>query len=327
MITHSCCCSPQGCTGATAFKDTILAVDLGDLACNLTGTLTPKYQVSSDSIDYIETSFNGCANLDCCLICGDGVCTSFCTSKKNIVVCLPIHVKNESRYFPDNATASYCSNCEDAPVVDCQGCAGFPATSFTSNGFDSRAALSIIAPGCDAGAATRYTIATKTSTVTTGNKTVVLKKKLTVGVTTSAIANTYPSCVMMTLQFRIDGSTTGSCADTVSQFVVYHSVWNGTDTAAQFLAKPMTLHVVNWLYDVCLYNTGASGYCGGYDIASFVQAVCFSDCTAIPYSIDYTEEAATIIPSSYECPPSTSATLIDPDWQPWQTVPSTISPL
>ena len=181
MITHSCCCSPQGCTGATAFKDTILAVDLGDLACNLTGTLTPKYQVSSDSIDYIETSFNGCANLDCCLLCGDGVCTGFCTSKKNIVICLPTHVKNESRYFPDGANDSYCSNCENAPVVDCQGCAGFPATSFTSYGFDSRAALSIIASGCDAGAATRYTIATKTSTVTTGNKTVVLKKKLTVG--------------------------------------------------------------------------------------------------------------------------------------------------
>jgi hypothetical protein len=336
MINASCCCTPIGCDGANDLKDAILAYDLTLLGCVITGSLAPQIAVTGSNIEYtlVNPPDDGCHNYDCCIACGESEfdCQNFCNPpfKKRIIQCLAIHEKNR-RYIPDGASDSYCEDCQEAPAFDCEGCEGFLSTSFTSSGFDSRAALSIIASGCDAGAATRYTIATKTSTVTTGNKTVVLKKKLTVGVTTSSIPNTYPSCVMMTLQFRIDGSTTGSCADTVSQYVVYHSVWNGTDTAAEFLAKPMTLHVVNWDYDICPSNHGTDPYalntCGGFELDSFKDTECFPGCLASNYSILFTEQSYDTVNTDIECPPNTLYPIIDSEWQPWQNIPTTIQPL
>ncbi|CAB4184696.1 hypothetical protein UFOVP1575_12 [uncultured Caudovirales phage] len=336
MINPSCCCTAIGCAGAVALKDAILAYDLTLLGCEISGTLAPQIAVTGSSIEYTQENFDqGCHNDECCITCGEPVfnCTNFCDPpfKKQIVECIAIHEKNR-RYIPNGGYTSYCLNCQSQPAIDCGGCEGFPATSFTSSGFNSRSAVSIAASvSCESGLATNYVIATKVETIVTGDKTVVMYKSLSVGVSASSIPNLYPSCVMMTLRFRVTGAITGTCSDSVGQTVVYHSVWNGTDTAAQFMAKPMTLNGLVWSYDICPYNHGTDPYalytCGGYDLASFKDTKCLAGCTSSGYSIDWVEQSYIAVNTDYECPPNTLYPIIDTEWQPWQDVPTTIQPL
>jgi hypothetical protein len=336
MINASCCCTPIGCDGAVDLKDAILAYDLTLLGCVITGSLAPQIAVTGASIEYTQVNFDrGCHNYDCCIACGESIfnCTNFCEPpfKKRIIQCLAIHEKNR-RYIPGTASTSYCADCQNAPEFDCEGCEGFLSTSFTSSGLNSRSSITpIFTPfSCDSDLATKYLIATKVETIVTGNKTVVMSKILTVGVTASSIPNLYPSCVMMTLKFRVTGGITGSCADSVGQTVVYHSVWNGTDTAAEFMAKPMTLHGLLWDYDICPSNHGtdpsALNTCGGYVLDSFKDTEC-GVCTASEYSIAFTEQSYNTVRVDYECPPNTLYPIIDSEWQPWQNVPTTIQPL
>jgi len=336
VINASCCCTAIGCAGATDLKDAILAYDLSLLGCNLSGLLAPQIAVTGESIEYTQVNFGtGCHNYDCCIACGQSIfnCT-FCDPpyKKQIIQCLAKHEKNR-RYIPDGLSTSYCANCQNPTQPNCDGCEGFPSTSFTSSGLDSRSSITPIftSYSCESDLATKYLIATKVETIVTGTKTVVMSKILTVGVTASSIPNLYPSCVMMTLKFRITGATTGTCADSVGQTVIYHSVWNGTDTAAQFLAKPMTLHVLIWNYDICPSNHGtnpaALDTCGGWDLTSFKDTQCGAGCTATNYEIDFVEQSYSPVRVDYECPPNTLYPIIDSEWQPWQDVPTTIQPL
>tara|TARA_R110000868_G_scaffold192806_5_gene437384 strand:+ start:1846 stop:2862 length:1017 start_codon:yes stop_codon:yes gene_type:complete len=337
MINASCCCTPIGCAGSVDLKDAILAYDLSLLGCVITGSLAPQIAVTGASIEYtaVNPFDDGCHNYDCCIACGEPVfnCQNFCDPpfKKQIIQCLAIHEKNR-RYIPGSASSSYCLDCEGPPKFDCAGCEGFLSTSFTSSGFNSRSSISITsAASCDSGSATQYVIASKVETIVTGDKTIVMSKILTVGVTASSIPNLYPSCVMMTLKFRITGSITGDCADSVFQTVVYHSVWNGTDTTAQFLAKPMTLHSVTWDYDICPSNHGTDPYalntCGGFVLDSLKDTECFPGCLATGYSIAFTEQSYNTVNTDIECPPNTLYPIIDSEWQPWQNIPTTIQPL
>lgn len=337
MINASCCCTAIGCNGADALKDAILAYDLTLLGGVITGSLAPQIAVTGASIEYTEVLpqiGRGCHNVDCCIACGEPVfnCVNFCVPifKKKIIQCLAIHEKNR-RYIPNGGYSSYCADCQSPIEPDCGGCEGFLSTSFSSSGFDSRSSITpIFLSGCDPDSATQYLIATKQETIVTGTKTVFMKKILNVAVTPSSVPNLAPSCVMMTLKFRITGGITGSCADSVAQSVVYHSVWNGTDTAAQFLAKPMTLHALSWDYDICAGNRGTDPYaldtCGGWDLASFKDAEC-GICVATGYSIDFVEQSYSPVRLDYECPPNTLYPIIDTEWQPWQNVPTTIQPL
>ena len=318
-------------------KDAILAVALNLLGGNFSGQLAPKIASVGQTINYTYTNQSqvGCHNYDCCIACGEPIfdCLNFCEPawKKKYVACVPTNQVTGKRDLYVGGFASYCADCQAVPTgVECK-CEGFPATEFTSSGFNSRNNLSTGSGGCGGGGTTEtFPIASKLETIVTGNKTVQMRKNLSVSQSIASVPDVYPACILLTLKFQILGSTTGSCADNVNMTVTYQSVWNGSDTVMQYLAKPMKLQAIGWGYDICPNQhplNGDQNVCGGFDIGSFKDADCGWCYSASGYIIDYVEVGYNILRFDNVCPPLTLNTVIDPVFQPWQTVPQTVQPL
>jgi hypothetical protein len=98
----------------------------------------------------------------------------------------------------------------------------------------------------------------------------------------------------------------------------------------QYLVKPMTLQAISWNYDICPNVHPANGdqnVCSGFDMGSFKDADCGFCFASRGYVIDYIEIFYDKYTFDNVCPPLTLNTVIDPVFQPWQTVPPTVQPL
>lgn len=320
-----CCCG--GCAGAVAMRDGILAVDLELYTAVVAGQLELMHTIVADTIDFIYTNQfqTGCHDKVCCHECGIVPyfnCENFCDppSLRRYVSCIPTDRINNDRLLFTGGALRYCPECQSAPEITCT-CKGFPTTPFTSSGFNSRNSLSTGASGiCIGQFGTETTvIASRLDTITTGDKTIEMRKSLRVGKSLTA-SPLYTNCITMGLAFQVKGHTTGLCADAgVNMSVGYQSVWNGSDTVLQYLSKPMHLQGISWNYDICPNMhplNGDQNTCWSYDQSSFVDSTC-GVCSASGYSIDYIETTFDKYMIASVCPPATLPTVIDPIFQPW----------
>jgi len=129
---------------------------------------------------------------------------------------------------------------------------------------------------------------------------------------------------------------TGSCfafgaTDGFFQNVSFTSIWNGTDNAAAFLARPLNLQGIRWSYGLCPADfdpVPGGGILSQWNCVTYgnlTATVCDSvDCgPCTPATLDRDVDLTTPIFEGYSasCAASMPSGTIDGSYQPWQGVP------
>jgi len=360
-----CCIEPAfDCKDRDEIRDDILAFPLEDYTADFSGSaLMYAVQESSEaeSLNCSDLVPNPkCWSFSCCIACGgnNDTCTEFncyqhetrntrtCFNASNGVVA--------SRQFRFGDTLFSQCTCI-GPPNPCTICTGFTGCSFTSNGLDSltppagyfcgTAGLVPCPPGFGS---VVYDLGYKREVVTVGTTTTTTEKRLRLSSFQRSVVGGEPTChLSLTLDFCLKSSrpfssnTAYVCGpsgigppfvDGFSQNQRYFREWNGTDNALAFLATELLLQTISWNYALCPFDNvnGDTDYCFYHE--NFVPSDCGS--VSVPYPCAICTPAQLDLVVDLYTPNTFGATtscdvamnpIVDPDFQPWQTVPATIT--
>jgi len=306
-----------------------------------------------------------CWSFDCCIACGGNLdtCTQFnCYQHETLNKRTCFNVSNgvvASRQFRfGNSLFSECTCI--GPPSPCTTCTGFTGCSFTSNGLDSLtqpagymcfgAQVSEIPCGPPtAFGSVVYDLGFKREVVTVGTTTTTIQKRLRLVSFQRSVVGGDPTCHLylkldfcLTSRRPFSSNTAYVCGpsgigppfvDGFFQHQDYFREWNGTDNAAEFLGRELRLQAVRWDYALCPFDNvnGDTDYCYYYE--NFVPSDCGSftqtdpECAiCTPRQIDVVYDLYT--PNTYGQTVSCDVAMnpiVDADFQPWQTVPATIT--
>lgn len=355
-MTNPCCCSVlDTCELASAVQSQILATPLVNYTANLSGSATMKSITKPDSWDFTVCQSSGvgtpaliCANCSCCAAChpppacnfpidccqNEYVTRRFCAnSQDGLTTNRSVHVGHSK------------SECDCiGPVPACDPiCQGFTSCSFANLGLNSPLATGNCGYGtainCAAGAFPINTLflGSKMVTTTVGGVTTITRKNLDLRAWQTVVNGLTVCHMQLRLYFCLTSSKlwSGSCfapgaTDGFFQNVSFTSIWNGTDNAAAFLAKPLNLQRVQWFYGLCpadfeTYPPNPSlnqWNCVTY--GNLTPTDCTNDCTdctpaTLVRSVNFT--APVDQANSASCAVAMANSTIDSDFQPWQSVP------
>jgi len=360
-MTNPCCCvgPVDTCTLALQVQNVIVALPRSTYTANFTGSAIMRSETQPAEWEYNvcspdpNTGLSFCWDCDCCFQCNTPLpYPLFCTLN---ATCCDGQTKTQrfcSNELSGTTSARLIHNTDSHTECDCVGpappcdpvCAGFTGCSFTNNGLDSAIPVSCFsvpvgAPSCNYFPPNTFELGSKTVVTTVGTTTTETRKNLKLIASQTTVAGVTTCHLTLRLNFCVRSNTpwSGSCLpagalDGFSQSVIYASVWNGTDTAAQFLNRPLKLLGVNWNYALCPAGFVGSDpwHCVTYE--NFVDTVCGNvdppNCdTCTPASLDYTTTlfTPTFLAVASSCAVPLTDGLIDPIYQPWQTVPTQIT--
>jgi hypothetical protein len=352
-MTNPCCCSAlDTCELASAVEAQILATPLANYTANLSGSATMASITKPDSWEYELCS----PDPNYGLICASSGCCSSCHAPP---ACnYPIDC-----FLNEYETQRFCANSQDGlstnrsvhaghsktecncigPPPSCNPiCQGFTACSFSNNGFNTAFAPSCsygLALNCAAGgtALSTFVLAGNTVTTTVGAVTTETRKRLDLRTWQTVVGGLTVCHMQLRLSFCLTSSQpwTGSCfapgtVDGFSQNVSFTSIWNGTDNAATFLAKPLNLQGVRWNYGLCpadfdpLPGGGPLNQWNCVTYGNLTATNCGTGCTnCTPATLVRDVTLTTPIFEGYSasCAASLPSGTIDGNFQPWQSVP------
>jgi len=357
MLNPGCCCNEPAfdCEDRDKVLDDILAVPLGDYTANFAGDATMYAVQEPDEEVYPEcgTGPNAkCWSYDCCIACGgnNDTCNEFNCYKHEIRNRRECFVVSNGvvaqRVFNMAGTGGLECACIGNPPP-CVTCTGFTGCSFTNDGFDSLTApagylcspLIYACPTAGGFGGRSYDLAFKVQTSTSGDTTTKTQKRLQLksfqrtvgGVTTCHLSLSLSFCVSSNKPFTpVDDCS--PFTDGFVQRVGYFREWNGTDDAATFLGRELFLQSLIWSYNLCPFDrvNDDPNYCVYRD--NFVTSDCGS--VSVPYPCDnctprqldhvYDLYTPTFGGTSTACDVAMDP-VIDADFQPWRSVPATIT--
>lgn len=361
-MTNPCCCIPplDRCEARDSILAAILALPPATFTANLAGTATLQSHTTAASEEYISCEgFGGCTNGDCCNLCHPAAIPP-CDYNLNCNYDEQLYRRacfnrtagiSTARVFSSNISTAECG-CVGSPAP-CVSCTGFSTCSFTNNGFGPVVAAAPISctpftffncpsstfppPQCPCTVCGTYNLAQNLVTTTVGANTTTTNKYLRL-----VVWNTYEKgvCVcrmLLRLTFRVNSGTliTPGCypsgaQDGFFQAQQWQREWNGTDTLAQFLLKPLFLQCVHWGYSLCPGFGATTSQPFLCDTFSFTDSSCFAGscdntCTQAQLTLQTTDYPATFVGSTISCAAPMGSGIIDSTYQPWQGPPTTLA--